>query len=210
MGMLPTLIGVKLRNGSRKKSWQKIWKGKLIKEIGNFSPWMGFGLYKETIGDILKTFFISAKLNFKKVEIILHVLFNLQLCHSPSKTYKTLSSISFTTKNWNWFEFGSYCIGPGYSGRRYRWCKFPIKTVLKSKFPTTIFEMDQPCHHVASYQRLYDWHFVVEIPIGLRWANFVLRILPYGTQLRPAADKRWQWDLHTFTIRDIFYEQKRR
>lgn len=60
---------------------------------------MGFGLYKETIGDILQTFFISAKLNLKKVEIILHVLLNLQLYHSPRKTYKTLSSISFTTKN---------------------------------------------------------------------------------------------------------------
>lgn len=58
---------------------------------------MGFGLYKETIGDILQTFFISAKLNFKQVEIILHDQLNLQLCHSPSKTYKTLSSISFTT-----------------------------------------------------------------------------------------------------------------
>lgn len=34
----------------------------------------------------------------KKVEIILHVLLNLQLYHSPSKTYKTLSSVSFTTK----------------------------------------------------------------------------------------------------------------
>lgn len=181
--------------------------------MGNFSPWIlvpGFGLYKETIGDILQTFFISVKLNFKKVEIILHVLLNLQLYHSPSKTYKTLPSISFTTKNWNWFEFGSYCIGPGYNGRRHRWCKFPIKTVLKSKFPTTVFEMDQPCHHVASYEGLYDWHFVLGIPIGLRWANFVLRILPYDTQLRPAADKRWQWNLHTFTIRDIFYEQKRR
>lgn len=115
--------------------------------MGNFSPWMGFGLYKETIGDILQTFFISAKLNLKKVEIILHVLLNLQLYHSPSKTYKTLSSISFTTKNWNWFEFGSYWIGPWYNERRHRWCKFPIKTVLKSKFPTTVFEMDQPCHH---------------------------------------------------------------
>lgn len=45
-------------------------------------------MYKETIGDILQIFFISAKLNFKKVEIILHVLLNLQLYHSPSKPTK--------------------------------------------------------------------------------------------------------------------------
>lgn len=57
---------------------------------------MGFGLYKETIGDILQTFFISAKLNLEKVEII---LLNLQLCQSTTKTYKTSSSISFTTRN---------------------------------------------------------------------------------------------------------------
>lgn len=178
--------------------------------MGNFSPWMGFGLYKETIGDILQTFFISAKLNLKKVEIILHVLLNLQLYHSPSKTYKTLSSISFTTKNWNWFEFGSYWIGPWYNERRHRWCKFPIKTVLKSKFPTTVFEMDQPCHHNSvvwgvTWLTLCTWN-TYRSSMG----NFVLRILPYDTQLRPAADKRWPWNLHSFTIRDIFYEQKRR
>lgn len=138
---------------------------------------------KETVGAI-NTFFISVKLNLEKkgnnsAQSAVMPVFYLNL--------QNLVFYLFHNKKLKLIPFP--CIWPGSNGRRHRWCKFPIKTVLKSQFVMTIFEMDQPCRHVESYEGLYDWFFVLGIPIGLWWENVVLRTLPYDTAIKAGS---WQ------------------
>lgn len=158
--------------------------------MGNFSPWMGFELNKETIGDKLQTFFISAKLNLEKVEII---LLNRQLCQSPTKTHENSSSISFTARNWNWFR--SYCIGPGYNGRRHRWCNGSQVTICNDNFWNGSALSSCSVVWGVILLTLCTWNTYRSL-----MGNFVLRILPLRYTVKASS-----WLAMTMKLAYVYY-----